>query len=153
MGATKWQKEHPERVKEVHRQWVEKNRERVLQKQREWRKNNRTHLLELKLKYREKQRTELNIKQKTYVQRIRFKVLVHYGGDPPKCACCGESHVEFLEIDHIKGGGTEHRKKVRKYGSEFYNWLVKNNYPEGYRVLCSNCNSSNGRYGYCPHQK
>ena len=27
----------------------------------------------------------------------------------------------------------------------------KNNYPEGFQVLCSNCNFAKGKYGSCPH--
>lgn len=71
-----------------------------------------------------------------------------YGG---KCACCGESRYEFLSIDHIKGGGEKHRREVA--GMKISRWLVKNNFPEGFRVLCHNCNQSLGHYGYCPHEK
>jgi len=70
-----------------------------------------------------------------------------YGGE---CVCCGENNLEFLCIDHINGGGNKHRKKVG-HGGTFYRWLRKNNMPEGYRVLCHNCNQSIGYYGYCPH--
>ncbi|MBA7489955.1 hypothetical protein ES702_00489 [subsurface metagenome] len=85
---------------------------------------------------------------------IRLIVLKHYGGDPPKCACCGEDHIEFLTIDHIKGGGNRHEKELRKegYATVAY-WLYKKHFPEGFRVLCWNCNASLGIYGYCPHQK
>jgi hypothetical protein len=30
--------------------------------------------------------------------------------------------------------------------------LIKNNFPDGFQVLCHNCNMSIGLYGYCPHQ-
>jgi hypothetical protein len=29
-------------------------------------------------------------------KEVRLKVLIHYSGDPPCCACCGETHYEFL---------------------------------------------------------
>jgi hypothetical protein len=32
-----------------------------------------------------------------------------------------------------------------------YAYLIRNNFPEGYRVLCHNCNQSLGYFGYCPH--
>lgn len=84
----------------------------------------------------------------------RMAALVVYSSDPPRCACkgCNESHVEFLVIDHINGGGATHRK-ISGHGSNFYMWLKNNNYPIGFRVLCDNCNMSRGRYGYCPHEK
>ena len=81
--------------------------------------------------------------------RKKLRVLAHYGG---KCCCCGEHRYEFLAIDHINGGGLKERQKLGlKAGTTFYTWLEKNNYPAGYRVLCHNCNSALGYFGYCPH--
>lgn len=31
-------------------------------------------------------------------------------------------------------------------------WLRRNNYPNGFQVLCHNCNMAKGFYGKCPHQ-
>lgn len=85
-------------------------------------------------------------------KKQRLIVLVHYGGNPPKCVCCGENHIEFLTIDHIDGGGNKHRKKIGlKCGVSFNRWLIRNGFPSGFRVLCMNCNFSIGHYGYCPH--
>lgn len=80
-------------------------------------------------------------------QRIKLACMTAYGG---KCACCGEDRIEFLSIDHMNGGGKKHRKEVG-YGQRFYSWLAKNQFPEGFRVLCFNCNLSLGFHGYCPH--
>ena len=89
--------------------------------------------------------------------RIRLEVLTYYGGNPPKCACCGEQHIEFLTIDHIHGGGNEHRRKLfgskSVAGSRFYYWLKKNNFPRGFQVLCYNCNCAKAYCGICPHQR
>lgn len=87
-----------------------------------------------------------NTKQRELWMSDRIKCLTHYGGI---CACCGEGKYEFLAIDHINGGGNKHRKII---GHNFVRWLKKNNYPEGFRVLCHNCNNSLGHYGYCPHK-
>lgn len=81
----------------------------------------------------------------------RTKVLQHYGGENPQCACCGEGADEFLSIDHTNGGGNKHRREVGVVGSAFYRWLIENNFPDGFRVLCHNCNFAKGHYGYCPH--
>jgi len=71
-----------------------------------------------------------------------------------KCVCCGESHEEFLAIDHIDGGGGKQRRESgRSGGSSTYQWLKSKGWPEGYQVLCHNCNLSKGFYGYCPHEK
>lgn len=93
-----------------------------------------------------------------------MEALTHYSGGTPKCSCvgCCETHTEFLTIDHIDGGGGEHRRELSGPGSKdkrspgglaFYYWLRRNKYPGGFRVLCWNCNCSRGLYGYCPHEK
>lgn len=82
----------------------------------------------------------------------RFRVLKQqameaYGG---QCACCGESELAFLCIDHINNDGNEHRRQIK--ARTIYGWLRKNNYPDGFQVLCWNCNAGkhiNG--GICPH--
>ena len=92
----------------------------------------------------------LNERARKNNRKLRFDVISHYGG---KCQCCGEIADEFLCIDHINGGGNKHRKELKsKGGVSFYRYLRKNNYPDGYRVLCHNCNHALGSYGYCPHK-
>jgi hypothetical protein len=59
------------------------------------------------------------------------------------CRLCNESHVEFLCLDHVDGGGKRHRKEVGR-GSGFYGWLSNNNYPPGFQLLCLNCNFRKG---------
>jgi hypothetical protein len=91
-----------------------------------------------------------NLRAKKYRYNLRMKVFNHYG---KKCACCGDNNINHLTIDHINGGGTNHRRKIGLNGSSVYFWLIKNNFPEGYQTLCYNCNCSKGHVGYCPHQK
>ena len=81
---------------------------------------------------------------------LRLKVLRYYSNSStPYCACCRISILEFLSIDHIGGGGSAHKRKVR----HVYAWLRRNNFPSGFRVLFHNCNQSLGAYGYCPHDR
>jgi len=101
----------------------------------------------------EKRKAYQKAHQKIWSQRVRLEVLTHYSGGTPQCACCEESRLEFLCIDHIDGGGAKHRKAIKTVGVGFYYWLRRNNYPSGYRVLCHNCNMSRGIYGYCPHER
>lgn len=83
--------------------------------------------------------------------KLRRRVLDHYGGS---CDCCGEGRQPFLAIDHIDGGGIQHRKSLGNagFGISFYRWLVNQGFPTGFRVLCHNCNQALGHYGRCPHQ-
>lgn len=78
--------------------------------------------------------------QKQYAQKIKIIVFKHYSHGKLKCKLCGYDTVDALTIDHINGGGLKHRKTIGYGGTNFYRWLIKNNFPEGYRVLCRNCN-------------
>lgn len=80
--------------------------------------------------------------------RYRKAVMVHYGS---RCDCCGESNDAFLTIDHVNNDGKEHRKIV--HASKLYRWLMKNNYPAGFQILCWNCNVAKQLHGECPHRK
>jgi len=80
---------------------------------------------------------------------VKVETLAHYGG---VCACCDETGVRFLTFDHIDGGGKQHRR-AEMGSTPLALWLRRNGYPEGFQVLCWNCNS--GRHfngGICPHQ-
>ena len=81
------------------------------------------------------------------VRKNKIDVFNAYGG--AMCACCGETHIEFLSLDHIGGDGAAHRRQLA--GKGLYLWLKTNGYPSGFRVLCMNCNFALGKYGYCPH--
>ncbi len=70
-----------------------------------------------------------------------------------KCACCGESHEEFLTIDHIHNNGAEHKKRSGQ-GTAFnipQRLFRKGFKSKDYQILCYNCNCSLGFKGYCPH--
>ena len=84
---------------------------------------------------------------KAWNRSLHTEVMEAYGGT---CQCCGESKLEFLALDHINKDGAKERREV---GSSYsiYLRLKRNNWPEGYRVLCHNCNQSYGHYNYCPH--
>lgn len=81
-------------------------------------------------------------------QAIKEQAFNHYGR---ACACCGESERAFLQIDHIDGNGAEHRKTIGRGAYQIYAWLKRNEYPEGFQVLCANCNWAKHFQGACPH--
>lgn len=164
--------------KEVLRLWSQKNRKKLNQQAHALRLKNLEHIQEYQRKYyqehkekwhahrvayeeqrKEKYRTDSDYRnkrlahhrQRTY--RLRMEVLKHYGGASPKCACCGEANWQFLAIDHVYGNGVKHRKTVHvRSGTGFFYWLKRNNFPEGFQVLCFNCNfaKSNSGKRFCP---
>ena len=86
-----------------------------------------------------------------YNRKLKKDIVEGYGG---KCVCCGETAVEFLSIDHINGGGKKHREELGGSANRIYVRLRQQDYPKKkYRLLCMNCNTSLGHYGYCPHEK
>lgn len=88
------------------------------------------------------------------LRKVRYEALCHYGGNPPSCACCGESGLEFLTLDHKHGDGSTHRKQISitPGGSSIFYWLRNNHYPCGFQVLCYNCNCAKRTGDCCPHQ-
>jgi hypothetical protein len=124
-----------------------KRRKRDKQRKKEYNKyyeaNKRVYTLEEKAK-RAKAR-------KLRYQKLRLSILEHYSNDKIKCKCCGENIIEFMCLDHIEGNGNLHRKQVGKNG--VLKWIVKNNYPSGFQVLCHNCNMAKGSSGKCPHRQ
>ncbi len=88
-------------------------------------------------------------------ERIKVAVFAAYGGY--KCACCGETEKMFLTIDHVNNNGAEHRRNITgkrtRAGYHTYKWLLKNNFPDGFQVLCMNCNHGKRmNNGICPHR-
>jgi len=78
--------------------------------------------------------------QKRYHDRVKNLVLTHYGKGKLKCVKCGFSDARALSIDHINGGGTQHKADLGiRTGYGFYGWLAASGYPEGYQTLCMNC--------------
>jgi len=70
----------------------------------------------------------------------RYENLYWYSNGLMKCNICGENHIEFLCIDHIDDNGADHRREIGNGGGRIYRYLINNNFPEGYQVLCNNCN-------------
>lgn len=67
----------------------------------------------------------------------RISILQIYSQGTMNCAICDEDNIDCLAIDHINGGGKQHRIKINTL---IENWLERNNYPGGFRILCHNCN-------------
>lgn len=96
---------------------------------------------------------------KKLTNKKRRKILIkevffHYSQNGKiSCACCGEDNLEFLTIDHINGNGNIHRKKIKSEKmSNIYVWLKRHKYPEGFQILCMNCNfvKGNNPINFCP---
>ena len=108
------QPEAKEREKELRKINYPKNREKQLESAKKWHK------------------------------RMRHELLMHYSNGSLVCAKCGFDDVRALDIDHINGGGCKERKKTmdrwRRTEYTGYIYRLRTKKPEGYQVLCRNCN-------------
>lgn len=93
---------------------------------------------------------EPTARHQIYGRKLKDETVNAYGG---RCKCCGEQQLTFLTVDHALGGGNEHRRRVGGSGAHTYRWLRDRGWPEGFQILCFNCNA--GRHwngGRCPHE-
>lgn len=164
-------------TKEQRDDWYLKNKERINKKRNirytelkqnpEWIKNDREKRHNGYLKNRTKRleyskiRYHTVVKQNPEEMRKRWErshnwelnqrkiVIEHYTRGGNCCEICQENDIDVLTIDHVDGGGNQHRKTIPHQHIAPY--LIKNNFPEGYRILCMNCNMKeakrNGYYG------
>lgn len=91
--------------------------------------------------------------RRKYNQERKRMIIYHYSKGTMKCECCNETEIEFLTVNHINGGGQKHRNQLKSRGTDLYTFLKGNNFPEGYNILCLNCNFAEGHAGICPHRK
>ena len=97
----------------------------------------------------EKKKKDREINKKNQ-SKYRLETLTHYSNGKMKCNCCDESIYQFLTVDSLNGGDSQ---LMKKHGTHNLAWLLRKlEYPEGYQVLCMNCNFARGKYGICPHK-
>ena len=82
------------------------------------------------------------------VRNLRLLVIGAYGS---KCACCSTAEISLLTIDHVHGGGVQHR--ANSSGPAVLRDARDRNYPPDYQILCHNCNASKAFGGTCTHHR
>lgn len=117
------------------------------ERQRKWRAENAAREKELQASKYERHGHKYRKQMKSKRVERREIVLKHYGGNPPRCAICNGDSYDTLCIDHVNGGGNKHRAELKRKTDGFYRWLIEQNFPDGFRVLCHNCNNTLGAYG------
>ena len=129
-----WDAAHKEQVSERGKTYYAANASTIREKRKVYGKTNSVAIL---------------ARKHTNHVALRAEVFAHYGG---KCECCGETHHEFLTMDHVGGGGAEHKRRD-KSAKHLYSWLKRHGFPAGFRVLCVNCNMSvHKNHGTCAHR-
>ncbi len=78
--------------------------------------------------------------KREYRYKYKFIVVAHYSMGEMRCRECPCNDLFCLQIDHIEGGGNQHREELKSKKCNLYHWLINNDFPEGFQVLCANCN-------------
>lgn len=151
--------------REAQARYRTRNKEKVTQRMRDWRAKNREKARKMSREWRNRKiakaspeelvaiRQTESGKTKRNQDKCRNEVFEAYGGY--RCACCGETEKMFLSIDHVHNDGAEMRRQklYSGNGTGFYLWIRKNNFPNGFQVLCMNCQIGKHKNGgVCPHQ-
>ena len=133
-----------ERENANSRKYYWSHREQILARHKEWGRQNPDKV---------RARNRLYLRKLAGIERghlNKIDVLINYSNPigVPICNNCGEMDTDVLCIDHINGGGNNHFRELRDLGIQFHPWLIKNNYPDGFQVLCANCNMRKAKLEY-----
>ena len=136
------------------RSWEEKFPDRRRKHKREamatYRKKHRSRYLKTLKEHYYKNREKIRVAASKFNLSMKKRVIVGYGGC---CECCGINDYRFLTVDHKNNDGVKHRKQYRGSINSF---IIKNKFPNEFRVLCFNCNCARehygGKYKICPHK-
>lgn len=127
-------------------------------------------------------KNKVRLSKKTLAARKEKKqyVFTHYSkklsnSNIPCCNCCGHVGIEFLTIDHIMPKREMEKRfrsmvqtinenvsitpkmiksgfNVKRKAHQLNQWLITNDFPKGFQILCWNCNFAKGMLGKCPHK-
>lgn len=140
------------------RDYYAKNREAVLGKRRVHYAANRDRIQEQRRKslavspdrqarlkayaqkYSRENSQRLSANGRQWTLALKLEVFGHYSGGEPECRHCGNVRMDALTIDHVAQNGADERRGGQGRGKGLWSNLRRRGFPEGYRVLCYNCN-------------
>ena len=72
---------------------------------------------------------------------LRLRCLAGYSPEM-RCEYCHDDWVPGLQLDHKAGNGRFHCDALgrRMSGNILYKYMIDNNFPPGFQVLCASCN-------------
>ena len=130
----------PQHILDKNRRWRERNREKVHVSQKKYYEKNKEKLRlkakEYKMEHKEQKSEADKAYYRNYRRRKRRDVIDKLGG---QCIQCGFGDWRGLQIDHVNGGGSKHRKEFANVWT-YYKHIHENLDSGDYQVLCANCN-------------
>ena len=125
------QKPSKEKQLEYQRRYHAKNKGKKALWNKLWIENNRERYYALKYNFRD---------------RNKKACIAHYSNGTMECNYCGFNNIYALCLDHINNDGAKWRKdnftssRGNNGGSNTFNRVKQLGFPEGFQVLCANCN-------------
>jgi hypothetical protein len=153
-----WRARHPEKVLSYGRKYEasgKRNHEATLEKNRRYRARNPEKVAAINAEWRAAHRAESAERSRKWREEVVGLVRKALGSE---CACCRESELDVLTLDHVAndGGGMNRRHHHHDY------MKVKRAFDSGdaeqisavrtkYQLLCWNCQQSKRNGGVCIH--
>jgi hypothetical protein len=107
-----------------------------------WTRYRRKHRTQLLAHWKESRVSGYSAKFRAMKLERKKRVLSHYGPAGILQCCshgCEIRDIDMLTLDHIKNDGAEWRRTMGvRTGDGLYNYLERNNYPDGFQTMCAN---------------
>jgi hypothetical protein len=125
------------------------NREKVLEKSTEHYHSNKEYYKQRNRESYLRNRLRRSIESQQQRAFIKETIMKHYSNGDIKCVECDINDIDMLTLDHINNNGAEHKREIGSHrkdckGIGMYGWIVKNDFPKGFQVLCWNHNIKKG---------
>lgn len=153
-----WQKafykRNKQRISQYNKHYNETHKKQLSKKGKEYREKNREEVIKRRRESSRKFKEKHGISYQTYNNRKIKKEIFELLGN--KCVVCGFDDWRALQIDHVKGGGTRHKKLFGKGQRRFYRVILTEiqGGSKDYQLLCANHNwikrYENGEVPVCP---
>lgn len=129
--------------------YYQRNLHKILEKHKLYRQTHGKELANKAMSYYYAHQEEQGTRSRNYQRahrkeiaekrlQLKIKVLTYYGNGKCACVVCGYDNIGALSLDHTNGGGAKHRHELGGGGNKMYEWIKRNNYPDGYATMCMN---------------
>jgi len=144
MSNKEYRIKHREEIKLKAKEYYQKTKAVQKLKHREYYLKNRDAIIDRTTRYHLENKEWRKNYYKQYYAKIRLETLAKV--DPTmKCAMCGCADTRFLEVNHIKGGGTHERIAYKEEGHNLGHNMILLIHTgkrglEDLNLLCRPCN-------------
>ncbi len=104
----------------------------------DYRKNNRQHLRQLEIEWASRNPEKMKLKWTLKTLRKRHRILEIVGRGLFRCVSCGCNRIEFLEVNHRNGGGTQENARPSKFYGDI---LAGRREIDDLELRCKLCNA------------